>query len=68
MAQSFFCRILVISSAVVLSCSKIVWPGKCAARIVKTSSFNTPNRPFISGLGLKTIDELIDKQTEVMVV
>ena len=38
-----------------------------AARIVTNSSFETPSRPLIEGLGWKTIQQLISNESETMV-
>ena len=38
-----------------------------AARIITNSSFDTPSRPLIEGLGWKTIEELISYESKIMV-
>ena len=38
-----------------------------ASRIITNSSFDTPSRPLIAELGLKTIEELIGNETKTMV-
>ena len=38
-----------------------------AARIITNSSFDTPSRPPIEGLGWKTIEELISYESKIMV-
>ena len=38
-----------------------------AAGIIRNSSFDTPSRPLITELGLKTVDDLIDNETKTMV-
>ena len=40
---------------------------KRAARIVTNSSYDAPSRPLIEGLGWKTIQELIQNESETMV-
>ena len=40
---------------------------KRAARIVTKSSYDAPSRPLIEGLGWKTIQELIQNESETMV-
>ena len=39
----------------------------CAARIITGSNFDAPSKPLIMGLGWKTIEELIQYETQVLV-